>query len=269
MNIRKALRLKPKLLFALPPFAPLWKISSFNPIEFSDAQLPGCCESMVMKQPDPTFPNSGPVPTRVLVAEDNDKTRNALVFLLQRHGYDVTVVSDGQAALDILLAPNPPHIALLDREMPRLDGLHVCIGVRSMPTRSYTYMIMLTAHDQPGEVLTAFAAGVDDFLSKPVDSAQLLARLRCGERVLALENRALERIAELETALEEVRALKRLLPICMYCKKVRDDADYWHEIDAYIHEQTGTDFSHGICPGCMKTVVEPQFAANVKAKEAE
>ena len=223
----------------------------------------------MMKMTAPTFPNSGATPTRVLVAEDHDATRTALVFLLQRHGYDVTVANDGKAALEILLAPNPPHVALLDWEMPRLDGLHVAMGIRTMPARPYTYIVMLTAHDQASDVLAAFAAGVDDFLSKPVDSAQLLARLRCGERVLALEARGIERIAELEKSMEEVRALKRLLPICMYCKKVRDDADYWQDIDAYIHEQTGTDFSHGICPGCMEKVVEPQLAAFVKAKDGE
>ncbi len=212
-----------------------------------------------MNPPDPTFPAPGSIQKRVLVAEDDDRTRTALVFLLQRHGYEVDVVDNGQAALDILLLPNPPHIALLDWEMPLLDGLHVSAAVRSMPARNYTYIIMLTAHDQASDVLAAFAAGVDDFLSKPVDNAQLLARMRCGERVLDLERRGVERIAELEKALDEVRTLQRLLPICMYCKKVRDDADYWHEIDAYIHVQTGTDFSHGICPGCMETVVRPQM----------
>jgi CheY-like chemotaxis protein len=221
-----------------------------------------------MKTPGPTFPNANSTPTRVLVAEDNDKTRIALVFLLQRHGYDVTVVSDGQAALDILLAPDPPHVALLDWEMPRLDGLHVCMGVRTLPTRPYTYIVMLTAHDRASDMLAAFAAGVDDFLSKPVDSPQLLARLRCGERVLALEQRAVERIAELEKALEKVRQLKRLLPICSYCKKVRDDSDYWQEIDAYIHEQTGTDFSHGGCPTCMETVRAEECSPEAKARRA-
>ena len=217
-----------------------------------------------MKTPAvPTFPNSNATPTRVLVAEDNDKTRVSLVFLLQRHGFDVTVVNDGQAALEILSAPNPPQIALLDWEMPRLDGLQVCREVRRIAGR-YTYIVMLTAHDRASDVLAAFAAGVDDFLSKPVDSPQLLARLRCGERVLALEERGVERIAELEKALDEVRQLKRLLPICMYCKKVRDDSDYWQEIDAYIHEQTGTDFSHGICPGCMDTVVRPGLPTQSK-----
>ena len=214
-----------------------------------------------MTTPAPPFPNSKAALTRVLVAEDNDKTRIALVFLLQRQGFELIVVNDGQAAFNVLSGSNPPQIALLDWEMPGLDGLQVCRAVRALPGERYTYIIMITAHDQASDVLAAFAAGVDDFLSKPADSAQLLARLRSGERVLTLERRNVERIAELESALHEVRTLKRLLPICMYCKKVRDDADYWHDLDAYIHEQTGTDFSHGICPECMESVVKPQLPA--------
>jgi PleD family two-component response regulator len=195
-------------------------------------------------------------PTPVLVAEDDEKTRKALVFLLQRHGFAVTLANDGQTAFEILVSPDPPQIALLDWEMPRLDGLHVCRAVRTLPAKNYTYMIMVTARDQAADVLAAFAAGVDDFLSKPVDGSQLLARLRCGERVLSLEDRCLQRIKELEAALEEVRQLKRLLPICMYCKKVRDDGDYWQEIETYIHTHTGTDFSHGVCPSCLEKVMK-------------
>ena len=54
------------------------------------------------------------------------------------------------------------------------------------------------------------------------------------------------------TALADVKRLKSLLPICMYCKSVRDDQDYWHEIESYIHAATGSDFSHGICPVCLE-----------------
>ncbi len=207
------------------------------------------------------LPEYGAAPTRVLVAEDDEKTRAALVILLQRHGFDVTVANDGQAALEVLVGENPPHIALLDWEMPHLDGLHVCRAVRTLPKSyyRYTYVVMVTARDQTNDVLAAFAAGVDDFLSKPVDAAQLLARLRCGERVVNLEERCQQRIADLEKALDEVRQLKRLLPICMYCKKVRDDGDYWQEIDAYIHAQTGTDFSHGICPTCMALALKREL----------
>jgi DNA-binding response OmpR family regulator len=191
---------------------------------------------------------------RVLVVEDDERARNGLVRLLNRDGYDVTVANDGQAAINILLAPNPPQIVLLDWEMPRLDGIHVCLAVRSIPANPYTYIVMVTAKAQTTDALAAFAAGVDDFLSKPMDSLQLLARLRCGERVLGLEKRCAERIAELKSALDEVRKLRSLLPICKYCKKVRDDSDCWHEFEGYIRDQAGTDFSNVICPDCMENV---------------
>ena len=153
--------------------------------------------------------------------------------------------------------------------MPRLDGLHVARAVRALRAERYTYLIMVTARDEPEDVITAFAAGVDDFLSKPVDSAQLLARLRVGERVLALEERLASRVSELEHTLNQLRHLKSLLPICMYCKKVRDDSDYWHEIDAYIYQHTGTDFSHGVCPACAARMVGGQMPEAPARQQAE
>jgi CheY-like chemotaxis protein len=166
-------------------------------------------------------------------------------------GYEVTVANDGQAALHVLLAPNPPQIALLDWEMPRLDGIHVCWAVRSTPGNPYTYIIMVTAKADATDALAAFAAGVDDFLSKPIDSLQLLARLRCGERVLGLEQRSAERISQLKNASAEVRKLRSLLPICRYCKKVRDGADRWHEFEGFVHDNAGSEFSNVICPECL------------------
>ena len=235
---------------------------SFRPIRTSGVRLNGTCDSFGMKpnQPDVPLP-----PVRVLVAEDDAKTQRALIFLLQRHGYTATVANDGQAALDILTQPDPPTIVLLDWEMPKLNGLDVCRLLRAMPLQRYIYVIMVTARDSAEDLLAAFAAGADDFLGKPADTAQLLARMRSGERVLALEGRLEERIAELQASLELVSQLERLLPICMYCKKVREDGDYWQEIVAYIHEHTGTDFSHGICPDCAaRTGQDFPSAANLR-----
>jgi CheY-like chemotaxis protein len=207
----------------------------------------------VMNTRTPIFPNSNPRPVRVLVAEDDERSRTGLVRLLERDGYEVSVADDGQAAIDILLAPDPPQIALIDWGMPRLDGIHVCMAVRSMPTNPYTYIIMVTAKAQAADALAAFAAGVDDFLSKPIDSLQLLARLRCGERVLSLEKRCAERVADLKGALDEVRKLQSLLPICKYCKRVRDDADCWHVFEGYLRDEPGSDFSKVVCPDCMES----------------
>ena len=202
----------------------------------------------------PALPKPHSTQTRVLVVEDDERSRNGLVRLLQRDGYDVMVANDGQAAIDILLAPNPPQIALLDWEMPRLDGIHVCWAVRSIPSNPYTYIIMVTAKAEAADALAAFAAGADDFLSKPMDSLQLLARLRCGERVLGLEKRCAERIAELSGALEEVRRLKSMLPICRSCAKVRDADNRWQSLATYVAAHAEIDYSHVLCPDCVANV---------------
>ncbi len=213
-----------------------------------------------------TLTPPSPTRTRVLVAEDNESARTALVLLLQHHGYDVTVTSDGQAAFKVLLGSDAPQIALLDWELPHLDGLHVCSAVRSMPHRPYTYIVMVTARDRPEDVLAAFSAGVDDFLSKPVDIAQVLARLRCGKRVIALEEHCAKRIGDLKKAHDEVRQLKRLLPICMCCKKVRNDGAYWQEIAVYAREQNRDNLSYGICPSCLDSVLTGEMSDDPVAR---
>ena len=155
--------------------------------------------------------NSPPTAARVLVAEDDPAAGRALTSLLERYNYEVELATNGQDALDVLLEGNGPSVVLLDWDMPRLDGLHVARAVRSIPSERYTYLIMATACDSPADLLTAFASGVDDFLSKPVSAARLLARLRGSERVLALEERLAAREAELECVLDEVQALRRRL----------------------------------------------------------
>lgn len=190
-------------------------------------------------------------PPRVLLAEDHTGTRDTLAFLLQRHGYEVAVTSDGQTALDVLLASETPTIALLDWMLPEMTGLEVCHHLHQAPSKRFIYTIIITARDSIKDLEQAFAAGADDFIRKPCEAAELLARLRSGQRIVELEHRLAARVAECEVALDHVRQLKRLLPICMYCKKVRDDSEYWRGIESYIHEHVGTDFSHGICPDCM------------------
>jgi DNA-binding response OmpR family regulator len=188
---------------------------------------------------------------RVLVAEDHYVSRHLLERNLMNWGYTVVTAEDGEEALAILESPDAPPLAILDWMMPKMDGLEVCARVREHANRPYVYLVLLTAKSQKEEIAAGLQAGADDYVIKPFDPDELRARLTVGQRVVILERALARKVADLELALADVRKLKTLLPICMYCKSVRDDQDYWHAIDTYIHQETGTDFSHGICPDCM------------------
>ena len=166
----------------------------------------------------------------------------------------MVTAEDGQAALDILSQDNAPSLAIIDWMMPRMDGLQVCQQVRLQTKRPYTYLVLLTAKSQKEEIAAGLEAGADDYVIKPFDPDELRARLTVGQRVVDLERTLAKKIEDLEQALADVKKLKALLPICMFCKRVRDDKDYWHQIESYIHNETGTYFYHGICPDCMAKV---------------
>ena len=193
-------------------------------------------------------------PTRILIAEDHHVSRHLLQRNLANWGFEVLTVEDGEAALKILEVDDPPPIALLDWMMPKLDGSQVCARIRELKDRPYIYLIMLTAKSQKEDVANGLDSGADDYVIKPFDADELRARLKVGERVVALERALAKKVDDLQAALADVKKLKGLLPICMYCKSIRDDGDYWHQIEEYIHTETGTDFSHGICPKCLEKV---------------
>ena len=88
---------------------------------------------------------------------------------------------------------------------------------------------------------------------------ELHARIKVGLRIAELQKNVADRVVELERALSRVQQLQGLLPICSYCKKVRDDQNYWQQVDSYISKHTKVEFSHGICPDCYDRLVQPQL----------
>jgi DNA-binding response OmpR family regulator len=182
---------------------------------------------------------------KILAVEDDPVARAVLQAALRRLGHDVITAESGEAAWE-LFEREGVRFVVSDWMMPGLDGLQLCRRVRARETSDYVYFILLTGRDASAENRTTAAdAGVDDFLSKPLDFPELWMRLRVAERILRYTT--------------QVRQLEELLPICSYCKKIRDDGNYWQQIEAYISERTGSDFSHSVCPDCYKGVLLPQL----------
>jgi len=196
---------------------------------------------------------------RVLIADDEATTRHLIQGTLGKWGFEVLAAEDGTAALDIMKGPNPPEIVLLDWVMPGVDGLEVCRRVRAARLEAPTYIILITARGGLENVIQGLEAGADDYVTKPFDPRELRARLHAGARVVQLQKALLERNHELEDALKRVKQLQGLLPICSYCKKIRNDRNYWEQVDAYVASHSEAQFSHGVCPDCFEIHLRPQL----------
>lgn len=198
---------------------------------------------------------------RVLLADDDPVQTLLLQKWLKRWGYEVEIYADGLSAWEALEADNAPPLVILDWMMPGLDGLEVCRRLRARPSHRPVYIIILTGHGDREDLVQGLNAGADDYLQKPAHKEELAARIRNAARVVELQLSLRGRIAELEDALAKVKQLQGLLPICAYCKKIRNDHNYWEQVEAYLQTYADVRFSHGICPDCYTTIIEPQLRA--------
>jgi sigma-B regulation protein RsbU (phosphoserine phosphatase) len=209
---------------------------------------------------------AAPPRLRILLAEDDAVSRRLLEWTLQSWGYDVVLAVDGQEAWVALAAPDPPPLAILDWMMPGLDGVEVCRRVRGRPGSTPPYIILLTARTRREDLVEGLEAGADDFITKPFDRDELRARIRVGVRMVTLQRALADRVRDLEAALGRVRQLQGLLPICAYCKKIRDDRNYWQQVEEYVAAHSHAQFSHGICPDCYERILVPQLRALREAR---
>ena len=196
---------------------------------------------------------------RILVAEDDAVTRKLLESTLGRLGLDVITAADGNAAwnaLETLKGKDAPELAVLDWMMPGLEGIQILRRLRTTPGFELLYVILLTSRTDKEDVAYGLAAGANDYIAKPFDPSELEARVRVGERMVKLQRSLAARVAELEVALAHVQRLQGLLPICSYCKKVRNEADYWEQVDSYLTSHSDVRITHGICPQCLETMMK-------------
>jgi sigma-B regulation protein RsbU (phosphoserine phosphatase) len=188
---------------------------------------------------------------KILIADDEPVSRRMLQATMAKWGYDIIVCEDGQQAWQTLQDLMPPSLAVLDWLMPGIDGAEICRMVRSTPALRSMYVILVTSRGNKQDIVSGLEAGADDYITKPFDPDELLARVRVGLRVARLQTTLAERVRDLESALSRVHQLQGLLPICCYCKKIRDDRNYWHQVESYVSQHADVRFSHGVCPDCL------------------
>jgi len=202
---------------------------------------------------------------RVLIAEDDLTSHKILKAVLDKWGYEVVSTYNGREAWKALRDADSPRLAILDWMMPEMDGIEIIRKIRERSELKTMYIILLTAKGRKEDIVSGLETGADDYIAKPFDREELHARVQVGQRVLELQSALEDRIKELQDALDQIKTLKGLVPMCASCKKIRDDEGYWQEVEAYMMEHSEMEFSHGLCPDCLKKHYPEYY--EIKAKK--
>ena len=203
---------------------------------------------------------------KILIAEDEPVSRRLLQATLTSWGYSVLVACDGEQAWQVLQAPDAPRLMILDWLMPGMDGIEVCRKARRHFQSSY--IMLLTSKGGTDDVVQGLEAGADDYITKPFEPQELRARVHVGSRVIQLQGALAERVEQLEAALYREKQLQGLLPICCYCKKILDDSNYWHQVESYVADHAGVQFTHGVCPECADKFRKEMGLSPVRSPKA-
>ena len=195
----------------------------------------------------------------VLVADDHDVNRKLLHAIFTKAGYEVIQASNGTDALAVLQSATSPMVGIIDWEMPELEGIEVCRQARASNPTLPLFLIVVTVRDSKQDVVAGLEAGANDYVTKPFDQTELLARVKIGAQLVELQQALTQHVKELEEALLNVKQLSGLLPICSYCKKIRDDQNYWTQVESYVGKHSEAKFSHSICPECYEEFIKPQM----------
>lgn len=189
---------------------------------------------------------------KILIAEDDLTTGLMLKGILSKWGFDTISVDNGEKAWKILQEKDFPQIALLDWEMPVMDGIEVCQRAKKLNIPVLPYIIILTGRKSKSDIVKGLEAGADDYVTKPFDENELNARINVAKRMVNVQVSLSDKIGELKLALDQVNTLEGIIPICMFCHKIRNDEQAWDRLEIYMRDHSDAQFSHKVCPDCAK-----------------
>ncbi|MGB3224176.1 MAG: response regulator [Desulforhopalus sp.] len=188
---------------------------------------------------------------KILIAEDEFTTRMMVQVSLENWGYRVESVTNGEEAWAKLQKPDAANIAILDWEMPGIDGVEVCRRVKEMGSENPPYVILLTARDSKTDIIRGFDAGADDYMTKPFNNDELRARTRVAEKLVRTQSSLSESVNELREALNQLEMLESGVEICENCKKIYNRYDgEWYSVDDLLEKKNDPHFIIQSCPRC-------------------
>ena len=188
----------------------------------------------------------------ILIAEDDYTSRVMLLAVLKKWKYNPVATENGAEAWNVMQRADAPKLVLLDWNMPEMDGLEVTRRVRGMSAAEPPYIVILTARGEKSNIVQGLEAGANDYVAKPYDHDELRARLGVGRRMVELQSVLALRMRELQKAQDDIKTLRGIIPICANCKNIRDDKGYWSQVEVYVRDHSEAEFSHGLCPVCVK-----------------
>jgi len=187
---------------------------------------------------------------KVIIIDDAPENIRMLIEILKKD-YATIPATSGEAGLAKTLIDPPPDLILLDIMMPGIDGYEVCKRLKAIEKTKDIPVVFISAISEAMDNAKAFDLGAADYITKPFYPASIKARVK---HHITLRKTILEMdliIYKLKGALNEIKTLSGLIPICANCKKIRDDKGYWQQVEQYVKKYSGAEFSHSICPDCV------------------
>ena len=216
----------------------------------------------------------------ILIIDDDILSLELMKKILYKAGFNnIRTAANGKEGVELILQ-ELPDLILLDYLLPDMDGFDVCkILKQNESTQDIPVFIITGASvDYDTTMEDAFKTGASEYFTKPVRLTDFLPRMRTALKSKKLldqvrheitlrekaEQEQSKLIGELQHALDSIKALKGLLPICSSCKKIRDDDGYWQNVEKYIREHSEAQFTHGICPECAQRLYPEVYKKCIK-----
>ncbi len=186
----------------------------------------------------------------VLIVDDVPENVEILHSVLKEYNYRFAIALNAADAYKSI-EKEIPDLILLDVMLPDGDGFSLAQDILSRYTHAYIPIIFITARAHLEDKVKGFQAGGVDYITKPFEEAEVGARVQTHLELKLARQKQADLIQQLQNALNEVKQLRGIIPICARCKKVRNDEGFWMQVEHYISEHSGAEFSHGLCPTCM------------------